>query len=207
MDKSRDEGGLLAVVTRSPNTRTDPPLRKSGTSTPVLTPSIQGYFDGVKCKAFSTTLTGLTRSWYRKLSLGTIDSFDELSKLFVANFMSYRVRQKNASHLFTVHQKETKSLKDYVKRFNQAVLEVEDPSDKVVIMALMEGLHRGPLFDSILKNVLETLSTLQSKVDKYIATEELAEAKRKRRGRDDKRKEPETRRTNCIDEMRNKRPD
>ncbi|GFY84264.1 hypothetical protein Acr_03g0010380 [Actinidia rufa] len=39
-------------------------------------------------------------------------------------------RQKNASHLFTVHQKESESLKDFIKRFNQAVLEVEDPSDK-----------------------------------------------------------------------------
>ncbi|GFS36614.1 hypothetical protein Acr_00g0046970 [Actinidia rufa] len=91
-----------------------------------------------------------------------------------------RIRQKNASHLFTIHQKKTEGLKDYVKRFNQVVLEVEDPSDKVVIMAMMEGLRPGPLFDSLSKNVLETLSTLQSKVDEYIATEELAKAKCKR---------------------------
>ncbi|GFY80685.1 hypothetical protein Acr_01g0004940 [Actinidia rufa] len=70
------------------------------------------------------------------------------NRLFIANFMSCRNRQKNASHLFTVHQKETESLKDFVKRFNQAILDVEDPSDK-------------------------------SKSDKYIATEELAEAKRR----------------------------
>ncbi|GFY92796.1 hypothetical protein Acr_08g0011920 [Actinidia rufa] len=117
---------------------------------------------------------------YKKLSPGTIDSFNGLSKLFIANFMSYRVRQKNAFHLFTVHQKETESLKDYVKQFNQAILEVEDPSNKVVIMAMMEGLHPGPLFDSLLKNVPKTLLTLQSKVDKYISAEELAEAKRKK---------------------------
>ncbi|GFY81140.1 hypothetical protein Acr_01g0009490 [Actinidia rufa] len=43
------------------------------------------------------------------------------------------VRKKNASHLFTIHQKETERLKDYVKQFNQAILEVEDPSDKVVL--------------------------------------------------------------------------
>ena len=46
-------------------------------------------------------------------------------------------------------------MKDYVNRFNQAVLEVEDPSDKVVVMAMMEGLHLGPLFDSLSKNVPE----------------------------------------------------
>ena len=89
--------------------------------------------------------------------------------------MSCRVRQKNASHLFTIHQKKTESPKDYVKRFNQAILEVEDPSDKVVIMAMMEGLCPGPLFDTLSK--IETLSTLQGKIDNYIAIEELAEAK------------------------------
>ena len=94
--------------------------------------------------------------------------------------MSYKIRQNNASHLFTIHQKEIEHLKDYVKWFNQAILEVEDPSDKVVIMAMMEGLRPCPLFDSLSKNVPETLSALQNKVDKYIAVEELGEAKRRR---------------------------
>ncbi|GFZ20003.1 hypothetical protein Acr_28g0007080 [Actinidia rufa] len=126
--------------------------------------SLQGSSDEVMCKPFSTTLKGSARSWFRKLPPGTIDSFGDLNRLFIANFMSYKKRQKNDSHLFTVHQKETESLKDFVKRFNQTVLEVEDPSDKV------------------------------SKANKYIAAEELAEAKRRQRGKDDhKRKEPDTR--------------
>ncbi|GFS37978.1 hypothetical protein Acr_00g0055000 [Actinidia rufa] len=111
--------------------------------------SVQGCSDKVMCKEFSATLKGPARS----------------------------NRQKNASHLFTVHQKEIESLKDFVKRFNQAILEVEDPSNK-------------------------------SKVDKYIAAEELAEAKRRRRGKDDhKRKEPDTRRVDYREETRNKRLD
>ncbi|GFZ16472.1 hypothetical protein Acr_25g0008810 [Actinidia rufa] len=140
--------------------------------------SLQGCSDEVMCKAFSATLKGPARSWFRKLSPGIIDSFGELSRLFVANFLSCRNRQKNASHLFTVHQKETESLKEFVKRFNQAILEVEDPNHKV------------------------------SKADKYIAAEELAEAKRRRRGRDDhKRKELDTRWNDYREETRYKRPD
>ncbi|PSS08179.1 Seed linoleate 9S-lipoxygenase [Actinidia chinensis var. chinensis] len=124
--------------------------------------SLQGYSDEVICKAFSATLKGSVISWFRKLSPKTIDSFRDLSRLFVANFMSCRIRQKNASYLFTVHQKDGESLTDYVKHFNQVVIEVEDPSNK-------------------------------SKIDKYIVVEELAEAKRRRRGRDGhKRKEPNT---------------
>ena len=118
---------------------------------------LQGYSDQVMCMAFSATLKGSTRSWFRKLSPKTIDSFSNLSRLFVTNFMSCRVRQKNDSHLFMVHQKDGESLTDYVRRFNQAFLEVEDPSDKVIIMEMMEGLQPIPLFDSLSKSVPKTL--------------------------------------------------
>ena len=71
---------------------------------------------------------------------------------------------------------------------------------------MMEGLRLGPLFDFLSKNVLENLSTLQSKADKYIVIEELAETKWRRRGRDDhKRKEPETRRSEYKDEVKSRR--
>ena len=84
---------------------------------------------------------------------------------------------------------------------------MEDPNDKVMVMAMMEGLRLRPLVDSLSKNVLKTLSTFQSKAKKYIAAEELSEAKRSKQGRDDKKKEPDTRRTDYRDEARNKRPD
>ncbi|XP_057468745.1 uncharacterized protein LOC130757952 [Actinidia eriantha] len=122
--------------------------------------SLKGYSDEVMCKAFFSTLKGSARSWFQKLLSGTIDSFGDLSRFFIANFMSCRVRQKDASYLFTIHQKETESLNNYMKRFDQAVLEVEYPSDKIVIMAMMEGLRPGPLFDSLSKNVPATLSAL-----------------------------------------------
>ena len=61
--------------------------------------SLKRYSDAVMYKAFSATLKGLVMSWFKKLPLRTIDSFGN----FLANFMSCRVRQKNASHIFTVH--------------------------------------------------------------------------------------------------------
>ncbi|GFY97496.1 hypothetical protein Acr_12g0000370 [Actinidia rufa] len=141
-------------------------------------------------KAFSATLKGSARIWFRKLSPGTIDSFCKLSRLFIANFMSCRVRQKSVPHLFTIHQKDGESLKEYVKHFNQVVLEVEDASDKVVIMAMMKGLRPYPLFNSLSKNIPATLLVIQSKTDKYIIAEESTEAKRRRRGNDNhKRKD------------------
>ncbi|GFZ03420.1 hypothetical protein Acr_16g0000440 [Actinidia rufa] len=160
--------------------QTDPPFTKrvlgARISSKFKLPTQLGIYEG-KTDPYGSLGLDRPGRGFENYRQETIDSFGELSRLFVANFMSCKNRQKNASHLFTVHQKETESLKDFVKRFNQAILEVEDPSDK-------------------------------SKADKYIAAEELAEAKRRRRGKDDhKRKEPDTRRNDYREETRYKRPD
>ena len=85
-------------------------------------------------------------------------------------------------------------------------MEVENPNDKVVVMAMIEGLQPGPLFNFLSMNIPEIMSTLQSKADKYIVAEELVEAKHRRRGRDDhKRKEPDTRRADYWEEVKSKR--
>ncbi|GFZ03277.1 hypothetical protein Acr_15g0018850 [Actinidia rufa] len=176
----REEDGHLAGMTGRQGAKIDPPPRRSEIWTLRLTPSTLGYSNEVMCKAFFATLKGPARAWFRKLSPHTIDSFGDLNRLFVTNFISCKVKKKNVSHLFTIHQKDGESLKDYVKCFNQAELEVEDASHKVEVMAMMEGLCPALLFDSLSSNVSETQSALQSKVDKYIVAEELAEAKRKR---------------------------
>ena len=70
---------------------------------------------------------------------------------------------------------------------------MEDPSNKVVTMTMMKDLCSGPLFGFLSKSIPETLLSLQSKANKYITVEELAEVKCSRLGKDDqKRKEPDT---------------
>ncbi|GFZ18963.1 hypothetical protein Acr_27g0007020 [Actinidia rufa] len=87
----------------------------------------------------------LDRSWFKKLSSGTIDSFGDLSRLFICHFHEL-----------------------------PAVLEVESANDKVVIMAVMEGLLAQVRYlIPLSKNILETQLALQNKADKYIAVEEL----------------------------------
>jgi len=48
---------------------------------------LQGVPDEIMCRAFSITLKGLARVWFGKLPPNTKISFQELSKLFVNNFV------------------------------------------------------------------------------------------------------------------------
>ena len=48
---------------------------------------LQGVPDESMCRAFPTTLKGPARVWFGKLPPNAITSFQELSKLFVNNFV------------------------------------------------------------------------------------------------------------------------
>ena len=48
---------------------------------------LQGVPDEIMCGAFPTTLKGLVRVWFSKISPNIVSSFEELSKLFVNNFI------------------------------------------------------------------------------------------------------------------------
>jgi len=48
---------------------------------------LQGVLDEIMCMAFPTTLKGPARVWFSKIPPNTVGSFEELSKLFINNFI------------------------------------------------------------------------------------------------------------------------
>ena len=48
---------------------------------------LQGVPDEIMCKTFLTTFKGPTQVWFSKIPPNTVSSFEELSKLFVNNFI------------------------------------------------------------------------------------------------------------------------
>ena len=49
---------------------------------------IQGASSMIMCKAFSLTLSGTAKDWYRNLMIGSISSFKELLTTFIDNYKS-----------------------------------------------------------------------------------------------------------------------
>jgi len=62
--------------------------------------------DEVMCKAFPTTLKGVTRVWFSKIPTRTILDFEQLSKDFVQHFIRGQRHKKPTSHLLNIQQAE-----------------------------------------------------------------------------------------------------
>ena len=71
---------------------------------------LQGIPDEIMCRAFPTILKGPTRVWFSKIPLNTVSSFEDLSKLFVNNFIGGQMHKRSSSSLLTIEQGENESL-------------------------------------------------------------------------------------------------
>ncbi|XP_058103524.1 uncharacterized protein LOC131247101 [Magnolia sinica] len=137
---------------------------------------IQIATNAMMCRGFSITLTGSARSWYSQLKPNSIGSFAELSRLFLTQFISGKKSRKLNTHLFTSKQEPKESLKDYIARFNEEALQVEDYDDKMALSTVFRGLKEGRFTFSIRKNPPKTLADLITRARKNTNTEEFSNA-------------------------------
>ena len=65
---------------------------------------LQRVLDEIMCRAFPTTLKGPARVWFSKIPPNSVSSFEELSKLFVNNFIGGQRHKRSSSSLLTIEQ-------------------------------------------------------------------------------------------------------
>ena len=101
---------------------------------------LQGILDKIICRAFPITLKGLARVWFGKIPPNTITSFQELSKLFVNNFVRGQRHNCSSSNLLNIKQWENKSLRTFINCFNREALLVDEIDNKILLAAFYNGV-------------------------------------------------------------------
>ena len=62
----------------------------------------QGVPDEIMCRALPTTLKDPARVWFSKIPPNSVSSFEELSKLFVNNFIGGQRHKRSSSIMLTI---------------------------------------------------------------------------------------------------------
>lgn len=90
-----------------------------------------------------------------------------------------RLAKKGSSYLFTIKQKSDEPLKDFLGRFNKAMLVIPEAETKAAIATVKPGvLMNSTFFNSILKCMLITMEQFMEKAQKYILQEEKISARK-----------------------------
>ena len=102
---------------------------------------LQGVPDEIMCRAFPITLTGPARVWFSKIPPNSVSSIEELSKLFVNNFIGGQRHKRSSSSLLTIEQGENESLRSFITRFNREALTMDEVDDKLLLAAFHNGVN------------------------------------------------------------------
>ncbi|GKV52512.1 hypothetical protein SLEP1_g59090, partial [Rubroshorea leprosula] len=101
---------------------------------------------------------------------GTKDPDDHLH----AFYSCIRLMRKTTSKLLRVKQKDGESLKNYMSRFNDAVLEVSSFNQAMGIAAIIQGLQHERFRDSLIKHPAATFHEVNDRSLKFITAKEYA---------------------------------
>ncbi|XP_057950946.1 uncharacterized protein LOC131145774 [Malania oleifera] len=138
---------------------------------------LQGALDAIMCRAFATTLKGTTRDWYRTLPPGSIGSFPEMEQLFTGHFLSSWRIAKTTGHLMSMAQGEQETLKNFMHRFNTAILEIHNLDMGVTLAALTTTLQPRSFLYSLGKKPPVDMRELMVRAQKYINLEEMMDTR------------------------------
>ncbi|GAU35136.1 hypothetical protein TSUD_394620 [Trifolium subterraneum] len=137
----------------------------------------------IKCKLFPLSLIRGASTWWRILPSGSIDSWEELCRMFTAHFTTSRRHPKTVASLKEIIQGPEESLRSYIERFNKVSVEVE-ATDKMKLYLLEEGLREGTKFQEAFGIVeVQTLDAFFELAQRYIKWEDKQKASEVRRPR------------------------
>ena len=129
--------------------------------------------DQLPCKVFPASPKGPHLAWFHKLPKGSINTFAELWTAFVSQCLC-SVRQKgNINSLQSILKREDESIRDFTRRFRQAVHHI----DVYSMDAILQNFRRSfgsttPFFQSLSLDSLTTMEELYRRADKFSTLED-----------------------------------
>ena len=142
---------------------------------------LQGIPDKIMCRAFPTTLKGLAQVWFSKIPPNSVSFFDELSKLFVNNFIGGKRHKRFLSSLLTIEQGENESLQSFVIRFNREALTVDEMDDKLLLAAFHNGVNSSLFIHKLYEQESQTMAELIHSAQSFMNVEDMIIAKKRKR--------------------------
>ncbi|XP_043705242.1 uncharacterized protein LOC122655065 [Telopea speciosissima] len=147
----------------------------------------QDASDAIMCRAFPSTLKGVTRQWFSFLEPHSLANFVDLGRAFLAHFMSSRVHKKIAANILAIKQRTNESIRDFLIRFNKEALEVRNLDQIVKFQALRSGIRDVELKKSLIMDEQGDMYELFSRCEKYINLAEVLAPEQEKEGKPEKK--------------------
>nr|XP_025616636.1 uncharacterized protein LOC112708934 [Arachis hypogaea] len=135
--------------------------------------NLEGVGDKVRCRAFPVTLASPAIRRFNSLPQGSVAGFSDISRAFLAQFITRIGKAKHPINLLGVTQKTSETTKKYLDRFNDECLEIEGLTDSVASLCLTNGLLNEDFRKHLTTRPVWTMHEIQTVAREYINDEEV----------------------------------
>ena len=106
----------------------------------VETLGVAGLDNDLKLKEFSKSLTGKAYTWYVNLVPGSVESWNQMCKLFEEKFFSTQEKVSLAD-MGREYQRSREDLMDYIERFREKALDIHEVhEEKELVKVCIQGM-------------------------------------------------------------------
>ena len=110
-----------------------------------------------------------------------MSSFEELSKMFVKNFIGGQKHIRSPSSLLTIKQRENESLQSFITRFNREALTINEMNDKLLLVAFHNGVNSDLFIHKLYEQEPQTMAELVHSAQNFMNEEDTIIAKKRKR--------------------------
>ena len=129
------------------------------------------------CKVFPASLRGPSLAWFHKLPRGSLNSFGELWAAFVSQYLCSVQQKGNISSLQSIFKRDDETIRDFTRRFGQAVQQIDAYSMETVLQNFRRSFgSTTPFFQSLSFDPPATMEELYHRADKYSTLEDSIRA-------------------------------
>ncbi|GJR02477.1 reverse transcriptase domain-containing protein [Tanacetum coccineum] len=136
------------------------------------------------CHMFNSTLTGAARVWFDDLPPESVDSYNDLKKAFLANFLQQKKCIKDPVEIHHIKQRERESTKDFVQRFKTKSRHVKGSLECKRIFRFMHGITNPELIKRLHDKILKLVNEMMRAKSKFRQEGDFWNQQRSERRRD-----------------------
>ena len=119
--------------------------------------------------------------WFNKIPLYTVSSFEELTKLFVNNFIGGQWHKCSLSNLLIIEQGENESLRSFITHFNGEALTVDEMDDKLLLVAFHNGVNSDLFIHKLYELEPQIMAKLVHSAQNFMNAKDAIIAKKRKR--------------------------
>ncbi|GJY40926.1 reverse transcriptase domain-containing protein [Tanacetum coccineum] len=126
------------------------------------------------CHMFNSTLTESARVWFDDLPSEFVDSYDDLKKAFLSNFLQPKKCIKDPVEIYHIKQREGESTEDILQRFKTESRQVKGAPKCMRIFRFMHRITNPELIKRLHDNILKSMDEMMRVTTAFLRGEVAA---------------------------------